>query len=47
VVKYLRRLLDLHLELVEEVEREFASGRHGGGAPSGAPRSPASAGPGV
>jgi DNA-binding PadR family transcriptional regulator len=26
VIKYLRRLLDLHLELVDEVEREFASG---------------------
>jgi DNA-binding PadR family transcriptional regulator len=25
VIKYLRRLLDLHLELVDEVEREFAS----------------------
>ena len=25
VIKYLRRLLDLHLELVDEVERDFAS----------------------
>ena len=27
VVNHLRRLLDLHLELVDEVEREFSSGR--------------------
>jgi DNA-binding PadR family transcriptional regulator len=26
VIKYLRRLLDLHLDLVEEVEREFVAG---------------------
>jgi DNA-binding PadR family transcriptional regulator len=31
VIGFLRRLLDLHLELVEEVERELAPERAGGG----------------
>jgi len=34
VAAFLRRLLDLHLDLVDEIEREFASGGRGSGGSS-------------